>query len=79
MEETINRKKVLENYHPESIFPFSMFYLLKQHIKEAALPETSDQLMAYIREGASAIGKYVSDPKLLAEVAFAGCLSCALM
>ena len=40
------------NSRPERIYPFSMFHLLTQNIKEDALPPgTIDLLMTYIRQG----------------------------
>jgi hypothetical protein len=63
---------------PEFIHPFSMFHLLKQHIKEDALPGTRDNLMACISEGASGVGNVLSDPRLLGGAAgaavMAGCI-----
>jgi hypothetical protein len=55
--------------HPERIYPFSMFHLLKQRIKKDALPQESNQLISYIIQGASASGKYLYDPKLLVGLA----------
>jgi len=69
---------VVDN-HPERIYPFSMFHLFKQHMKEDALTETSDQLMTYISQGASAAGKDLSDPKLLTGMAVTAGLSCVVM
>ena len=60
------------NSRPERIYPFSMFHLLKQNIKEDALPGTSDQLMAYISMGASALGNVFSNSRLLGGVAVMG-------
>ena len=63
---------------PEFIYPFSMFHLLKQHIKVDALPGTRDQLIACINEGASGVGNLLSDPRLLGGAAgaavIAGCI-----
>jgi len=66
------------NSRPERIYPFSMFHLLKQHIKEDALPGTSDLLMAYIRDLPSRAGNLLSDPRLFGGAAgaavMAGCI-----
>ena len=66
------------NSRPERIYPFSMFHLLKQRIKEDAIPGTSDLLMACISDGASVVGNFLSDPRLLGGAAgaavMAGCI-----
>ena len=67
------------NSAPRYIYPYSMFHLMKPCIREELLPSVQDNLMAVIKQNASGVGKYLSDPKLAAVVPAAliagGCCS----